>query len=92
MLSAATSLALICVLLPVKAAPTAAQSAATKEMIKDEFKKAVDSLNLSEDQKTKLHAILKDAKTQRESIFKDSGLTDEQKQEKLAAAKAKTIL
>ena len=69
---------------------TARCSVATKEMMKDEFKKAVGSLNLSRDQKTKLHGILNDAKTQRESIFKDSGLTDGQKHGKLGC-KARTI-
>lgn len=75
----------------MKAAPHAAQSAATKEMMKDEFKKAVDSLNLSGDSEDQIARDFERCKTQRESIFKDSGLTDEQKQGKLAAAKAKTI-
>ena len=83
LLCAATALALILVLVPVKAAPQAALSGATREMIKDEFRKAVDSLNPTGDQETKLPGILNDARTQRESIFKDSGLTDEQKQGKL---------
>jgi Spy/CpxP family protein refolding chaperone len=74
----------------MKVAPQAAPSAATKEMMKDEFNKAVDSLHLTGDQKTKLHGILGDAKTQRESIFKDSSLTDEQKQEKLKDLRTST--
>jgi periplasmic protein CpxP/Spy len=90
MLSAATGLALILTLIPVKAAAQAAPSAATKEMMKDEFKKTVDSLNLTGDQKNKMHGILGDAKTQRESIFKDSSLTDEQKQEKLKDLRTST--
>ena len=74
----------------VRGVPQTAPSAATKEMMKDEFKKAVDSLNLTGDQKTKLHGILGDAKTQRESIVKGSSLTDEQKQEKLKDLRTST--
>jgi len=90
LLCAATALALILVLVPVKAAPQAALSGATREMIKDEFRKAVDSLNPTGDQETKLHGILNDAKTQREPILKDSALTDEQKQEMLKDLRAST--
>jgi len=45
-------------------------------------------LNLTGDQETKLSGILNDASTQRESIFKDCGQTDEQKQEKLKDVRA----
>jgi hypothetical protein len=76
----------------VRAAPQAAPSLASKEMMKDEFKKAVNSLSFTGDQKTRLHGILNPAKTPCESVFKDSdsGLTHEQKQEKLKDLRAST--
>lgn len=40
-------------------------------------------MNLTSDQKTKLRGILDNAKTQRETIYKDSSLTDEQRREEL---------
>jgi uncharacterized protein (DUF2384 family) len=40
-------------------------------------------MNLTNDQKHKLRGILDNAKTQRETIYKDFNLTDEQKKEEL---------
>jgi hypothetical protein len=40
-------------------------------------------MNLSNDQKTKLRGILDNAKTQRETIYMDSSLTDDQRRDKL---------
>ena len=40
-------------------------------------------MNLTNDQKTRLRGILDNAKTQRETIYKDFSLTEEQKRDKL---------
>jgi len=72
---------------PSKASP---QTAETKQMMKDSLQKAANELNLSADQKTKLKGIFSDAKAKRESIFKDSSLTDEQKQDKLKDLRGST--
>ena len=64
-----------------------------KAAMHDALQETVNELNLNDDQKAKLKDIFNDAKTKRESIFKDTSLTDDQRKEKMkelrADAKAK---
>jgi len=72
---------------PLKASPQAAES---KQAMKDNLQKAINELNLSADQKTKLKSIFSDSKSKRESILNDTSLTDEQKQGKLKELRGST--
>src|SRR6267143_6383344 len=49
---------------------------------------AVESLNLTDDQKAKVKDIFADAKTKRQAVSSDTSLTDDQKKAKMEAAKA----
>jgi Spy/CpxP family protein refolding chaperone len=68
------------------AAAPAAQAAAGNEkggMHGDRLQAAVESLNLTDDQKGKVKDIFADAKTKRQAVFSDSSLSDDQKKAKM---------
>ncbi|HEX4543635.1 MAG TPA: hypothetical protein VH114_10740 [Candidatus Acidoferrum sp.] len=61
-----------------------ASQAAGKEMgMRDKLQAAVESLNLTDDQKAKVKDIFADAKTKREALYKDASLSDDQKKAKM---------
>jgi periplasmic protein CpxP/Spy len=64
------------------AAP-AHQAAARDGMRGDRLEAAVESLNLTDDQKPKVKDIFADAKTKRQAVFSDSSLTQDQKRDKM---------
>ena len=90
------SLALAAALtLPVVSVLAARQSASQmpeshKAMMRDALQEPVNQLNLSDEQKAKLKDIFSDAKAKRESIWKDTSLSDDQKKEKMQALHADT--
>jgi periplasmic protein CpxP/Spy len=49
----------------------------------DRLEAAVQSLNLTDDQKPKVKDIFADAKTKRQAVFTDSSLTQDQKRDKM---------
>ena len=49
----------------------------------DKLQAALDSLNLNDEQKTKVKDILADAKTKREAVMTDASLNEEQKRTKM---------
>lgn len=71
-----------------QAAPTAQQS----EMgMRDKLQSAVESLNLTDDQKSKVKDIFTDAKAKRQTVMNDSSLTDDQKKAKMKELHAGTM-
>jgi len=58
--------------------------------MRDALQETVNQLNLSDEQKAKLKDIFSDAKAKRESIWKDTSLSDDQKKEKMQALHADT--
>jgi Spy/CpxP family protein refolding chaperone len=65
-----------------QAAP--ASQAAGKEMgMRDRLQAAVESLNLTDDQKAKVKDIFADAKNKREGVYKDASLSEDQKKAKM---------
>jgi len=80
---------------PAVATLTAAQSASQmpenhKAMMHDALQETVNQLNLTDDQKAKMKDIFSDAKTKRESIWKDASLSQDQKKEQMKALHADT--
>jgi len=80
---------------PVLAAKTSAarslpQAAESKQAMRDALQETVNELNLTDDQKGKLKDIFADAKAKRESIWKDTSLTDDQKKEKMKELRGDT--
>jgi Spy/CpxP family protein refolding chaperone len=68
------------------AKPQAAPAAQTHEKgmgMHDKLQAALDSLNLTDDQKAKVKDILADAKTKRQAIFTDASLNEDQKHAKM---------
>jgi Spy/CpxP family protein refolding chaperone len=68
------------------AKPQAAPAAQTHEKgmgMHDKLQAALDSLNLTDDQKAKVNDILADAKTKRQAVLKDSSLNEEEKRAKM---------
>jgi Spy/CpxP family protein refolding chaperone len=61
----------------------AEQQAAAKEAMRDRLQAAVESLNLTDEQKAKVKDIFTDAKTQRQAIMNDASLSDDQKKAKM---------
>jgi protein CpxP len=59
------------------------QATAAKEGMRDRLQTAVESLNLTDDQKAKLKDIFADAKTQRQTVMNDASLSDDQKKAKM---------
>jgi Spy/CpxP family protein refolding chaperone len=70
----------------VSAKPQAAPVAQTHEKgmgMHDKLQAALDSLNLTDDQKAKVNDILADAKTKRQAVLTDASLNEEQKRAKM---------
>jgi Spy/CpxP family protein refolding chaperone len=59
--------------------------------MRDKLQGAVESLNLTDDQKPKVKDIFADAKAKRQSIWNDSSLTDDQKKAKMKELHAGTM-
>jgi Spy/CpxP family protein refolding chaperone len=72
------------------AIPQAAEGQSRAGM-RDALQQAVEGLNLNDDQKTKVKGIFDEAKTKRESIFKDTSLTPDQKREKMKGLREDTL-
>jgi Spy/CpxP family protein refolding chaperone len=68
-----------------------ASQAASKTGMRDRLQAAVESLNLTDDQKAKVKDIFADAKTKREGAFKDASLSDDQKKAKMKELHAGTM-
>jgi periplasmic protein CpxP/Spy len=66
-----------------KPAVPAHQAAARDGGMRDRLEAAVQSLNLTDDQKPKVKDIFADAKTKRQAVFTDSSLTQDQKRDKM---------
>ena len=65
-----------------QAAPMA-QAEGKRMAMHDKLQSALDSLNLTDDQKGKVKDILADAKTKREAAMKDASLNEDQKKAKM---------
>ena len=61
----------------------ASQAAGKETGMRDKLQAAIDSLNLSDDQKAKVKDIFADAKTKREAVVKDASLSEDQKRAKM---------
>jgi Spy/CpxP family protein refolding chaperone len=82
------ALALPVALAKSQAAPAAQQG----EMgMRDKLQSAVESLNLTDDQKSKVKDIFADAKAKRQTVWSDSSLTDDQKKAKMKELHAGTM-
>jgi periplasmic protein CpxP/Spy len=67
------------------------QAAARDGGTHDRLQAAVESLNLTDDQKPKVKDIFADAQTKRQAVFSDSSLTQDQKREKMKELHAATM-
>lgn len=65
------------------AAPAQAAGNERGGMRGERLQAAVESLNLTDDQKPKVKDIFADAKSKRQAVFSDSSLTDDQKKAKM---------
>ena len=68
------------------AKPQAAPAAQTHEKgmgIHNKLQAALDSLNLTDDQKAKVKDVLADAKTKRQAVLTDASLNEDQKRAKM---------
>jgi periplasmic protein CpxP/Spy len=67
------------------AKPTQTQSTQmpNREAMRDRLQAEVESLNLNDDQKSKVKDIFTDARTKRQTIMNDSSLSDDQKKAKM---------
>ena len=84
LLSVATAAALTLPVLPARAPSTARlPQADQKKMMHDKLQEALNDLNLTDDQKSKIKDIFSDAKSKREAIFNDTSLTEDQKKAKM---------
>ena len=71
---------------------TPAAQAAGKEMgMHGGLQAAVESLNLTDDQKAKVKDIFADAKTKRQAVSSDASLSDEQKKAKMKELHSATM-
>ena len=71
---------------------TPAPQAADKEMgMHGGLQAAVESLNLTDDQKAKVKDIFADAKTKRQAVSSDASLTDDQKKAKMKELHSATM-
>jgi Spy/CpxP family protein refolding chaperone len=59
--------------------------------MRDKLQSAVESLNLTDDQKAKVKDIFADAKAKRQTVWSDSSLTDDQKKAKMKELHAGTM-
>ena len=77
---------------PAVLAKSQAAPAQQGEMgMRDKLQSAVESLNLTDDQKAKVKDIFADAKTKRQTVWSDSSLTDDQKKAKMKELHAGTM-
>jgi Spy/CpxP family protein refolding chaperone len=77
---------------PAVLAKSQAAPAQQGEMgMRDKLQSAVESLNLTDDQKTKVKDIFADAKAKRQTVWSDSSLTDDQKKAKMKELHAGTM-
>ena len=69
----------------------AAEPQATGQMgMRDKLQAAVESLNLTDEQKVKVKEIFADAKSKREAVWNDASLTEDQKKAKMKELHAGT--
>jgi len=67
-----------------KSQPSPLPQAAGKETgMRDRLQAAVESLNLTDEQKPKVDDIFADAKAKRKAVFSDASLSDDQKKAKM---------
>jgi Spy/CpxP family protein refolding chaperone len=59
--------------------------------MRDKLQSAVESLNLTDDQKPKVKDIFADSKAKRQIVWSDSSLTDDQKKAKMKELHAGTM-
>lgn len=87
LLGGLVSLAMVAALaIPVALAkhnPTQATQTPSREAMRDKLQAEVESLNLADDQKSKVKSIFADARTKRQAIMNDSSLTDDQRKSKM---------
>jgi len=77
---------------PAVLAKSQAAPAQQDEMgMRDKLQSAVESLNLTDDQKSKVKDIFADAKAKRQTVWSDSSLTDDQKKAKMKELHAGTM-
>jgi Spy/CpxP family protein refolding chaperone len=77
---------------PAVLAKSQAAPAQQGEMgMRDKLQSAVESLNLTDDQKAKVKDIFADAKAKRQTVSSDSSLTDDQKKAKMKELHAGTM-
>jgi Spy/CpxP family protein refolding chaperone len=77
---------------PAVLAKSQAAPAQQSEMgMRDKLQSAVESLNLTDDQKSKVKDIFADAKAKRQTVWSDSSLTDDQKKAKMKELHAGTM-
>jgi Spy/CpxP family protein refolding chaperone len=77
---------------PAVLAKSQAAPAQQGEMgMRDKLQSAVESLNLTDDQKAKVKDIFADAKAKRQTVGSDSSLTDDQKKAKMKELHAGTM-
>jgi Spy/CpxP family protein refolding chaperone len=77
---------------PAVLAKSQAAPAQQGEMgMRDKLQSAVESLNLTDDQKSKVKDIFADAKANRQTVWSDSSLTDDQKKAKMKELHAGTM-
>src|SRR6266436_5713891 len=84
--------ALAVILAVANSQATPAPQAAGKEMgMHGGLQAAVESLNLTDDQKAKVKDIFADAKTKRQAVSSDASLSDEQKKAKMKELHSATM-
>ena len=77
---------------PAVLAKSQAAPAQQGEMgMRDKLQSAVESLNLTDDQKSKVKDIFADAKAKRQTVWSDSTLSDDQKKAKMKELHAGTM-
>ena len=77
---------------PAVLAKSQAAPAQQGEMgMRDKLQSAVEGLNLTDDQKSKVKDIFADAKAKRQTVWSDSSLTDDQKKAKMKELHAGTM-
>jgi len=84
--------ALAVTLTPANSQAAAAPQVGGKEMgMHGGLQAAVESLNLTDDQKAKVKDIFADAKTKRHAVFSDTSLSEEQKKAKMKELHSSTM-
>ena len=77
---------------PAVLAKSQAAPAQQSEMgMRDKLQSAVEGLNLTDDQKSKVKDIFADAKAKRQTVWSDSTLSDDQKKAKMKELHAGTM-